>query len=66
VAGVTETFDQDTLLAAGDDHVISKALDVAAWTPGELLTLKIQRHPAGETVSLAADALLLSAVLEFS
>ena len=66
VAGGTDTFDQDILLAAGDDHVISKALDVAAWMPSELLTLKIQRHPAGETVSLAADALLLAAALDFS
>jgi hypothetical protein len=66
VAGITETFAEDALLAVQDDHVISLALDVSAWIPGELLTLKIQRHPSGETASLSVDALLLAARLDFS
>lgn len=65
-AGTTDAFTEDALLATSDLHVISNTLALTGWSAGEALQLRIQRYPSGESTSLAADAYLLGAAVEFS
>lgn len=65
-AGTTETFDADPLIANGDDHRISQALDVSGWTPGELLLLAIARDATNGDDTLDNDAYFISAALELA
>jgi len=65
-AGTTDAFTEDALLAVNDEHTISNEIALTGWDAGDLLQLRIERLPSGESTSLAADAHLLGVSLSFA